>query len=108
MAKKSEIKIDVETDENHVPEKLKWSAEDGNVSNKEAKAMLLSLWDPKQKESFRIDLWTKDMPMEEMKTFFYQTLVAMSDTFYRATDDKKMTATMRDFCDYYAEKMNIK
>src|SRR5699024_2618952 len=106
MAKKSAIIIDVETDENHVPEKLKWTAEDGGVSNRDAKAMLLSLWDPNHKESFRIDLWTKDMRMEEMKTLFYQTLVAMSDTFYRATDDKKMTATMRDFCDYFAEKMN--
>src|SRR5699024_3675563 len=108
MAKKSEIKIKVETDENHVPEKMKWKAQDGGVNEKDAKAILISLWDPKQKESFRIDLWTKDMPLDEMKTFFYQTLVAMSDTFYRATDDKKMTATMRDFCDFYAEKMNIK
>src|SRR5699024_7252793 len=108
MAKKSQIKIDVETDENHVPEKLAWTAEDGDVEKRAAKAMLLSLWDPKHKESFRIDLWTKDMPLEEMKAFFYQTLLAMSDTFYRATDDKKMTATMRDFCDFYAEKMNIK
>jgi len=108
MAKKSEIKINIETDENHVPEKMSWTAQDGKVSNQEAKAMLLSLWDPNQKESFRIDLWTKDMPMDEMKTFFYQTLIAMSDTFYRATDDKKMTETMRDFCAYYADKMNIK
>ncbi len=106
--KESQIKIDVVTDVNHVPESIKWTADDGDVSNREAKAMLLSLWDPKAKESFRIDLWTKDMPLEEMKVFFYQTLMAMSDTFYRATNDEKMTATMRDFCDFYAEKMNIK
>lgn len=108
MAKKSEINIKIETDDNHVPEKMSWTAQDGKVSDKEAKAMLLSLWDPNQKESFRIDLWTKDMPLDEMKTFFYQTLIAMSDTFYRATDDEKMTETMRDFCAYYADKMNIK
>lgn len=108
MVKKSEINIKIETDDNHVPEKMSWTAQDGKVSDKEAKAMLLSLWDPNQKESFRIDLWTKDMPMDEMKTFFYQTLIAMSDTFYRATDDEKMTETMRDFCAYYADKMNIK
>lgn len=106
--KKSEIKIEVETDMNNIPENLVWSAEDGNVNNQDAKAMLLSLWDPKGKESLRIDLWTKDMPMDEFKTFFYQTLVGMSETFYRATDDKKMTDTMRDFIDFYADKMNIK
>ena len=26
----------------------------------------------------------------------------MSDTFYKATNDEKMTQTIRDFCDYYA------
>jgi len=31
----------------------------------------------------------------------------MSDTFNRATDDEKMTATMKDFCDYFAEKMEL-
>jgi hypothetical protein len=30
----------------------------------------------------RIDLWTKEMPVDEMKIFFHQTLVAMSDTFF--------------------------
>lgn len=108
MNKKSDIIVHVETDENHVPQKMSWTAEDGGVKEQEAKAMLLSLWDPNHKESFRIDLWTNDMPLEEMKTFFYQTLVSMTDTFLRATDDKKMTETMRDFCDYYADKMNIK
>ena len=55
-----------------------------------------------------MDLWTKDMPVDEMKQFFHQTLVAMSDTFYRATQDEKMTATMKDFCDYFAEKLELK
>jgi gliding motility-associated protein GldC len=36
----------------------------------------------------RIDLWTKEMPVDEMKIFFHQTLVAMSDTFHRATGDR--------------------
>jgi gliding motility-associated protein gldC len=31
----------------------------------------------------------------------------MADTFYKATQDQKMTDTMRDFCEYFAEKMNI-
>lgn len=108
MAKESQIKIDVITDKNHVPQKLEWTAKDGEVEKREAKAMFLSLWDPNEKESFRIDLWTKDMPLEEMKVFFYQAMIGMRDSFYRATDDKKMAETIQDFCDYYAEKMNIK
>ena len=104
----SEIKFLVELDENRVPEKLTWSAEDGGVELEDAKAMMLSIWDSKVQETLRIDLWTKDMPVDEMKLFFHQTLVAMSETFQRATQDEKMADTMKDFCDYFAEKMQLK
>jgi gliding motility-associated protein GldC len=104
----SEIRIAVELDENRVPEKLMWSAQDGGVEQEEAKAMMLSIWDSNVQETLRIDLWTKDMPVDEMKKFFHQTLVAMADTFQRATQDEKMADTMKDFCDYFAEKMELK
>ncbi len=105
--KKSDINIEVVTDENKVPEEITWSAKDGNIYKEEAKALMLSVWDSKQQETLRIDLWTKDMPIDEMKKFFHQTLVSMSNTYYRATQDQKMTDTMRDFCDYFAEKLDI-
>lgn len=106
--KKSKIEISINLDDNKIPEKILWSAEDGNIKDKESKALFLSVWDSEKKESLRIDLWTKEMPLDEMKIFFHQTLVAMSDTFNRATQDEKMTATMKDFCDYFAEKLNLK
>lgn len=104
----STIELNVQLDENRVPEKLHWSAEDGGINNEEAKAMMLSVWDAKTQETLRIDLWTKEMPVDEMKVFFHQTLVAMANTFNRATQDEKMTATMNDFCDYFAEKLELK
>jgi gliding motility-associated protein GldC len=104
----SEIKFLVELDENRVPEKLSWTAKDGGVDHAQTKAVMVSVWDPKKKETLRIDLWTKDMPVDEMKQFFHQTLVAMSDTFRRATADEKMADTMNDFCEYFAEKLNLK
>ncbi len=104
----SKISLNVGLDENKIPETLTWSAEDGGISNEEAKAFLLSVWDPKAKESLKIDLWTKDMPVDEMRVFFHQTLVTMTDTFYRATQDEKMAATMKDFTDYFAEKLELK
>lgn len=104
----SEITLKVGLDENRVPEELSWSAEDGGIENEVAKAMLLSVWDSKNKESLKIDLWTKDMPVDEMKLFFHQTLVTLSDTFMRATQDEKMTATMKDFCEYFADKLELK
>lgn len=104
----SEIKFLVELDENRVPEKLSWTAKDGGVELEEAKAIMLSIWDSSGQESLRIDLWTKDMPVDEMKLFFHQTLVTMTDTFERATGDEKMAASMKDFCEYFAEKLELK
>ena len=103
----SEIKFIVALDENRVPEKINWSAQDGGVEAQETKAILLSVWDNKTQETMRVDLWTKDMPVDEMKLFFHQTLVSMAETFYRATNDEKMTDTMKDFCDYFAEKLEL-
>lgn len=105
---KSKIKFDIGLDENRVPEKIFWSAEDGGVSRSESKAIMLSVWDQDAKDTLRMDLWTKDMPVDEMRQFFHQTLVSMADTYYRATTDEKMTETMRDFCDYFAEKLELK
>ena len=104
----SEIKIQVEVDENRIPEKLVWAAQEGGVKNEETKAIFLSVWDHKKQETLRIDLWTKDMPVDEMKVFFHQTLVGMRNTFEKATQDEKMGATMQDFCDYFAEKLELK
>lgn len=106
--KTSTIELKVELDDNRIPEKLTWTAEDGGIKQEAAKAMMLSVWDSKAQETLRIDLWTKDMPVDEMKLFFHQTLVEMSNTFHRATQDEKMTATMKDFCDYFAEKLELK
>lgn len=105
--KKSEIKIEVALDDNRIPEKLRWTAPDGGIDSAEAKAMFLSVWDHQTQEALRIDLWTKDMPLDDMKMFFYQTLSAMADTLERATGDEKMQATMKDFCGYFAEKMEL-
>ena len=103
----SEINFTIELDQNRVPEKINWTAPDGGITNEETNAILVSVWDSKAQETLRIDLWTKEMPVDEMKLFFHQTLVAMSDTFFRATQDQKMTDTMKDFCDFFAEKLEL-
>lgn len=104
--KKSTISIEVELDENNVPETIMWEASELG-KKAECKAMILSVWDKEDANTMRIDLWTKDMQVEEMKFFVHQTLLTLSDSFEKATGDARMSATMRDFCDYYAEKMNI-
>lgn len=74
----------------------------------ECRAMLLSLWDAKQKDTLRLDLWTKTMTVDEMKIFFHQTLLTMADTLKNSTNEEAMAGDMKDFCEYFAEKMKIK
>ncbi|MDP5093525.1 MAG: gliding motility protein GldC [Polaribacter sp.] len=104
----SEVIFHINLDENKVPENISWTAKDGGIENEASKAVMISVWDHKQKDTLRMDLWTKDMPIDEMKQFYHQTLVSMADTYERATNDLKMSETMRDFCEYFAEKLDLK
>ena len=107
--KKAEIKITVELDDNNVPEVLTWESTDAETQEKlAAKAMILSLWDHNYKNALRIDLWTKDMPVDEMKRFFYETLQTMADSFLRATGETNIVEDLRDYCAHFAEKMEIR
>lgn len=110
--KTAEIKLNVALDENNVPDTIQWSSTDGqNEESLHAKAMFLALWDAQYKNSMRIDLWTKDMPYDEMKRFFYETLQTMGDSFLRASGGDeiadKLVGDLRDYCAHFAEKMDI-
>ncbi|MBD3638693.1 MAG: gliding motility protein GldC [Crocinitomicaceae bacterium] len=107
MSKKSQIKIDVTTNENNVPETIHWTAQDGGVENAKAKAIMLALWDEKEQNTMRIDLWNQEMTVDEMKQFFHQTLLTMADSFERATGEHNITEDLRDYCLHFADKMNI-
>ena len=69
--------------------------------------MFLSIWDPKEKNTMKIDLWTKDLTVDEMKQFFHQTLLTMADTFESATGEKNITEDLRDYCYHFADKMKL-
>ena len=49
---------------------------------------MMSIWDPKENTSLRIDLWTKEMLVDDMKRFFYENFMTMADTYQRATNDE--------------------
>ena len=106
--KSKKINIEVELDEKNIPSNIKWDATDlDGYEEASCRAMLLSLWDHSNKDTLRLDLWTRDMTIDEMKIFFHQTVVTMADTLEQSTNDDRISGDMRDFCDYFAEKMNI-
>jgi len=55
----------------------------------------------------KIDLWTKDLLADEMKRLVHQTLLGLSDTLERATDEKEAANEMRKFAQELGEKMDL-
>jgi gliding motility-associated protein GldC len=100
---KSTINIEVTLDEKRIPEQIMWSATESTADAKQkAKAMMLAFWDGTDKSALRVDLWTKEMMVDEMGDFFYQTIMTMADTFDRATHQQELVQDMKKFAkDFY-------
>ncbi len=104
--RKAEIKFTITLDENNLPSQITWDASDANAHST-AKAIMLNMWDEKEKNAMRIDLWTKDMMVDEMKQFVHQSMMTLADTFNRATGEEQMAEEMKRFGMFFAEKMGI-
>ncbi len=109
MANKSTIALDITLDEQKVPDKIHWTAEEGGVIKpQEAKAFLLSIWDNAESTCLRIDLWTKKMMVDEMNDFFFQTMMTMADTYERATNNTELASEMKTYAKLLKVKMEEK
>ncbi|MRM83237.1 gliding motility protein GldC [Riemerella anatipestifer] len=106
--RKTQITVNVELDENHIPEKMTWHAQDGGIEAQETKATMISVWDDKTMEALRIDLWTKDMPVDHMKRFFHQILVSLGHTYQRATGEDDVAQWLEEKAEEFAVKSAIK
>ena len=105
LMNKSTITIDVVLDEQKVPQQISWNATDSSTEmNQQAKAMCVAFWDGIDKTALRIDLWTKDMMLDEMADFFYQMFSTMADTYQRATQQKELAEDVRNFSKLFIKK----
>ncbi|WP_040497682.1 gliding motility protein GldC [Fulvivirga imtechensis] len=104
--KKSDIKFTIELDKENIPEKIMWSATekpDGALA--ETKSISVSLWDHEQMNTMRIDLWTKEMPVDQMKRFYVDCLGGMAQTILNSTGDEFMATEMNNLCEKLAEHL---
>lgn len=92
-------------DAENVPNLISWKASDTTAdTSQKAKAMMLAFWDGADKTALRIDLWTKDMMVDEMADFFYQSFMAMAETYHRATKNAELTGDIKKFAkDFYGK-----
>jgi gliding motility-associated protein GldC len=107
MGETSEIIFRVELDEKNIPEKISWKATDLDDDKlHECKSIMLSIWDHAENNTLRIDLWTKDMRVDEMDQHFFQTMMTMAESYQRATKYDFITDEMKKFCNGLAQKIN--
>jgi gliding motility-associated protein GldC len=86
-------------------EAITWRADEGpGPGEQAAKAFVLALWDADARNALRIDLWTKDMSVDDMNDFFFQTLMTMADTYANATTFQPLAGEIKVFAQEFAEK----
>lgn len=108
IVKQSQIRFDVMLDKENLPVQIQWDADDADIEGKqEAKSVLLALWDGVQQNAMRIDLWTKDMNVEEMNLFMFQTLSTLGDTYERATNNTEIAEEIREFAHHFGHKADV-
>lgn len=103
--KTAKLLLHINLDVNNLPEKLAFETDDDDaIAPTEVKAFLLSLWNKADNQTLKVDLWTKDMQVDEMAFFYYQTLMSMADTFEKSTGQKNTCDTMRTFAKSFYEE----
>ncbi|RME95188.1 MAG: gliding motility protein GldC [Bacteroidetes bacterium] len=107
VVQRSNIKLSIGLNEEKMPIRIDWEADDNPAGQQQAKAMLLSLFEPETKDTLRIDLWTKDMQVMEMDRFMFHTLRGLADTYYRASQNAALANEMQRFVNYFGEKTGI-
>ncbi len=107
MNSKAEIRCEVQRDQENVPEKMNWSASEGNPEGLDCQAALFSFWSKEDDNSFHLNLWTKEMTQEEMKRFTLNTLVTLAGNLEKATEEKELAEDLHQFAEFFAKKAEI-
>jgi gliding motility-associated protein GldC len=102
--KKSTINFTIQLDQNNVPDKIFWDATDKpDPQLSETKSISINLWDHTQKNTLRIDLWAKDMPVEDMKRFYIDCIGGLAQSILTATGDEVMASETNALCERLAK-----
>ena len=102
--RKTTINFAVELDDNNLPDKITWDATDKPENTlSQTRSLSLALWDHQQKNTLRIDLWTKDMTVDEMKRFYVDCIGGLSQSALTATGDEAFSSEMSKLCERLIE-----
>lgn len=105
----AEIRLTVDLDADNVATRIQWQAAEAPGGGPAAcQSMMLSLWDSGKKTTAAIDLWTREMTIEDMNVFCYQVLHKMADTYLRATQNEPMAQAMHEFGNRFGDGLGLR
>ena len=104
--KTSEISFKVTVDDSHLPVNIQWEAKDVGEKS-ESKSVMIALWDAKENNTMRIDLWKKEMSIDEMKKFYVQNVMTLTDTYIRATNDERTAKEVKALFAEIGKKIGV-
>ena len=108
MSRTAEIKLNVDLDGDNLPTRIEWQASEGQENGPVlCQSMMLSVWDSENKTTAAIDLWIKDMTIDDMNLYFYQVIHKMADTYLRATKNTDMANSIHEFGDGFGETLGL-
>lgn len=97
--KSSEIKFNIELNDEKFIDTIKWESTDKPSDGPDkTDAIAISIWDPNQKNTLRIDLWSKNMTAFEMKRFTVDSVGGLAESLRGSTGDHKMADMIQEFC----------
>ena len=111
MEKKSQIVLNVELNEERIPEKIFWKASESDFEGfQETKSACLAVWDDAQKSTLILDLWTMDMPLWDMQKATVDLIYALALRLQNATKDTEAAEKIKEAVNTITEqfqKQNI-
>lgn len=105
---KTKVSFEVDLDENRVPDKIEWTASDANIENKDTRAVSVHVWDNDELCLLSLDLWTKEMSVDEMKQFLLESIYSSAKAYERATGDEKTAEKIQNMCEVMRVEMTKK
>ncbi len=104
--RESDINLKVILDDDNIPDKIYWDATDKDFEGPaETKSFSLSIWDDENQSTLRIDLWNKEMPVDEMKRFYVDCLGGLAQSVLNSTGDEFMSAAMNRLCEKFVKHL---
>ena len=95
-----DIHLRVQLDQDRLVESITWDATDKpQDASSSVKCFSLAIWDKDQRGTLRLDMWDKEMTMDEMNVFVVQAIGGLSELLVNATGNEGAARRVAEFAE---------